>query len=391
MIRKISSVVWVGSVVLCVAPVVAMAVSLPDTQRSRFASVARVAPNTSAVPTMVDVRIPLPPYGRQTVAVVDDAGTLIPSDVRTTTAVHPTTMTATTTPQVPNTYALTDGNYTSYAEFPFAESSDSVAPVHQATIDIVAQQPITTDTLLIHTDTYSTVPAQVRVTAVRPDGTEYTAVPLRALGRAPIHFAKETAAHFRVDLTYRGPLRITEMILPDSAVTTSQDTVVRFIATPGQAHDIYFNAYDAVQLPAQEQPNFTAVRNVATVQADRVEDNPFFGAGDMDGDDVVDKEDNCPHVANTDQTDADGNGIGDACEDFDADGIINSRDNCPHVANRAQVDTDRDGQGDVCDTQESRFFEKHAWTVYAVIAVVAAVVVAMIVRVLTISSDRTRP
>ena len=96
-------------------------------------------------------------------------------------------------------------------------------------------------------------------------------------------------------------------------------------------------------------------------------------------------------MSNPDQTDADTNGIGDACEDFDADGIINSRDNCPTVANRAQVDTDRDGHGDACDAQENRFFEKNQWIVYAVIAVVGAIVAAMIARVLASSSDRMRP
>ena len=35
---------------------------------------------------------------------------------------------------------------------------------------------------------------------------------------------------------------------------------------------------------------------------------------DTDGDTVVDSEDNCPAVANMDQLDTDGNGVGDACE-----------------------------------------------------------------------------
>src|SRR5262245_31554955 len=36
--------------------------------------------------------------------------------------------------------------------------------------------------------------------------------------------------------------------------------------------------------------------------------------GDSDGDGVLDDADNCPKVANADQFDADGDGIGDACE-----------------------------------------------------------------------------
>src|SRR5205823_3339977 len=36
--------------------------------------------------------------------------------------------------------------------------------------------------------------------------------------------------------------------------------------------------------------------------------------GDQDGDGVPNRRDNCPRVANPDQRDSDGNGVGDACE-----------------------------------------------------------------------------
>jgi hypothetical protein len=41
---------------------------------------------------------------------------------------------------------------------------------------------------------------------------------------------------------------------------------------------------------------------------------------DADGDGIVDNQDNCPTVANSDQRDADGNGVGDACEIIPQDG-----------------------------------------------------------------------
>ncbi len=55
---------------------------------------------------------------------------------------------------------------------------------------------------------------------------------------------------------------------------------------------------------------------------------------DLDGDGVTDDKDNCPEVANADQTDTDGDGQGDACDgDDDNDGKFDEDDPCPLVAN----------------------------------------------------------
>jgi hypothetical protein len=89
--------------------------------------------------------------------------------------------------------------------------------------------------------------------------------------------------------------------------------------------------------------------------------------GDEDGDGwpTLGGIDNCPGVPNPDQSDINGNGQGDACDDdMDGDGLPNGPlDNCDDVYNPDQIDVDRDGRGDAgnfagnrqlgsCDFQE---------------------------------------
>jgi hypothetical protein len=96
-----------------------------------------------------------------------------------------------------------------------------------------------------------------------------------------------------------------------------------------------------------------------------------------DADEWPDQCDNCPHAINSDQVDRDGDGVGDACEgDKDGDGVLDDGDasgvvgdascpdgvtagcddSCPFIANSGQTDTggvqsdaDGDGIGNACE------------------------------------------
>lgn len=72
---------------------------------------------------------------------------------------------------------------------------------------------------------------------------------------------------------------------------------------------------------------------------------------DPDNDGWSNDCDNCPNVANTNQSDCNNNGIGDACEllDTDCDGIFDTADNCPTIANPFQTDQNNNNIGDLCE------------------------------------------
>ncbi len=106
---------------------------------------------------------------------------------------------------------------------------------------------------------------------------------------------------------------------------------------------------------------------------ERLLDDSISALSDSDYDGINDLEDNCPSICNFSQLDADGDGIGDVCDDTtgcdgcssiceqicivdsDGDGIADGDDNCINNCNSQQLDADNDGMGDVCDPDDGCF------------------------------------
>jgi hypothetical protein len=93
---------------------------------------------------------------------------------------------------------------------------------------------------------------------------------------------------------------------------------------------------------------------------DNCPNSPNADQADTDHDGVGDVCDNCPSTPNADQADSDHDGVGDVCDncpstpnadqaDGDLDGVGDACDNCPTTTNADQADADHDGVGDVCD------------------------------------------
>jgi len=169
---------------------------------------------------------------------------------------------------------------------------------------------------------------------------------------------------FAVQLSYEAGTFATDelpLTLPDPSTAKGETGVIireqSGLNGYGMGLALYVGDIKKIAVDSDSDGVFDATDNCKWVANPDQADTNGDGVGDacsgsdLDGDGVPDSIDNCKWIANPAQKDTDGNGIGDVYQvsDPDGDGVPDSFDNCKHVFNPGQEDSDKDGVGDACD------------------------------------------
>lgn len=371
-----------------VSVVVAKEVDLP-TDVAVFTKNATVQLDESIlVPTPVQVRLPDYFSSQLGVALVQNSTTseLVSSEfVRTSTTTYTAIKVSGPSGVLPE---LTDGHNTTSAEFAVTDGQ-----VTTTTLLIEMAEAVAANGLTFRLPEYGILPDKVNITAVDMNGEETVVVATKLVNNNTIYFPERIAAAWRVTFEHTQPLRLTELSVRQSEPRLTQNTELLFLAVPDATYTIYFNPEAYVTLPRVERPYFTASDRRIGASLVEIQNNQYFTPPDSDGDGVIDQIDNCPQVANQDQKDIDGSGVGDVCEDFDRDGVMNAIDNCPSAPNGAQKNIDADAFGDECDESDDRFTEQNPLIPWLGLLLAAAAIGFMFTQIrkraleITVSAD----
>jgi hypothetical protein len=272
-----------------------------------------------------------------------------------------------TDPQTYKPDAMLDKDTSTYAEFYLDGEYDP----GRAVINLKSSVPVTSSYLTVLLDNNVALPTSIEIRAM-VGGENRIIMAQKRMHSHTVGFPKTSSNNWQITFTFSQPLRISELRMNQDDSARQNERYVRFLAQPQDFYLIYFDPDRHVEIKVGEAGNL-ANSEVMSISPSSHMDNPEYTFADVDNDGIPDLIDNCVHVANPDQTDLDGNGRGDACEDFDRDGIVNSEDNCPDTPNRDQKDSDGDGIGDACDQEESRITERYPWIPWIGIGTAAAV------------------
>jgi len=156
----------------------------------------------------------------------------------------------------------------------------------------------------------------------------------------------------------RPPDRITDWSLLGENINEvsgfALDIMALWMDSPGHRANILDNTFTHIGVGIFFDPNdweYLLTQNFGILSS------PVPIVEDMDVDGVLNDFDNCPDIFNSDQSDFDGDDIGDVCDvcafdpdnDIDGDGVCGDVDNCPNKANPDQSDSDGNGVGNACE------------------------------------------
>lgn len=253
-------------------------------------------------------------------------------------------------------------------------------------IEVVFQEPVSLSGVKLSFDTLSQTPQTVTVKGLDTTLDNEQVIFINQLSYQPLlRFPAQKITKLLVTLAYSQTLRLTEVGVVHSDVTNNlEQEKIRFLIKPKTNYVLYFNPDP--QQPATQQAlevgDLFSRKDIVEVKTLVLESNPFYKPADKDGDGVLDAQDNCVAISNSEQIDRNMNGVGDACDDFDEDAVLNAKDNCPETANVAQTDTDADGIGDACDDAESRLTEQNPWLPWAAMGVTGLLIAGLFLSVI---------
>jgi len=273
-------------------------------------------------------------------------------------------------------YSMNDVDYSTYFEF----------PVHgdvsfSSTINFDFEKPITAEYLNFTLDNNVALPQSISISAEVVNKDRVILAPIHPTS-GNVLFPKTTSNKWQVQFSYVQPLRISEIKFNDLSNTIVRSGL-RFLATPKQSYQVYFDSDRYVESSNKEPGDLSADEGVVRLPDNMSVSNTKYRPMDSDQDSIPDFSDNCVSVANNDQVDANANGRGDACEDYDRDGVLNFKDNCQDTPNFAQQDTDTDDIGDICDSLDNRVTERMPWLPWAGIGFASVIILGLFMVVLS--------
>ena len=360
---------------------------VPTDSRQAFQSVKNISPINIIVPTVVELPVEVSNMQqgmKELYAVYEIAtNTFVPYSTKDVYEQTPAVVYAYSGSH--NDSALTDGNIKTSVDYPLNENQNSTVIIR-----LQSDEMIESSSIYLNLDKNVSLPTSISVTAFVNDSAQQTILAPIQPTSMTISFPKTRAKEWTITVKYIQPLRINEITLIQESIKKTLHRGIRFLAQPGTPYAVYLDADRSFGFTTLERGNLDDSREIRVLDPVQSVRNTLYVQADQDADGIPDVRDNCPRVQNQTQTDVDGNGKGDDCDDFDGDGIMQSIDNCPNLTNAQQEDTDGDGIGDACDDEESRFTEKYAWVPWVGMGV-AALVIATLFMLVAFTPKREEP